>query len=126
MHGELRVAQEEKSKLAENLQQTNRTVSGLQTRLSTIEATKARNKKIWRIIYGVLFSISGTAVLLWLPAIHNWPWLQSHPHRLDLYFAAIVFVFGLSWGIFAWKGRAWALAFVVLAVIIRIIGILGH
>lgn len=68
---ELAAAHEEKSKLAGTLQQTNQTISDLQTRLSAIEAAKVRNRKIWRVIGGVAFSVAGWATLLWLPAIRN-------------------------------------------------------
>jgi hypothetical protein len=121
---ELAAAHEEKSKLAGTLLQTNQTISDLQTRLSAIEAAKVCNRKIWRVIGGVVFSVAGWATLLWLPAIRNWTWLQSHPQRISLYLAGFLLVAGLGWAIFAWKHRAWALSALILAVVVKLIGIL--
>lgn len=121
---ELAAAHEEKSKLAGTLQQTSQTISDLQARLSAIETEKARNRKIWRVIGGVIFSVSGWATLLWLPTIRNWTWLESHPQRISLYLAGFLLVAGLGWVIFAWKHRAWALSALILAVFVKLIGIL--
>jgi hypothetical protein len=121
---ELASVHEEKSKLAEALQQTNQAIADLKARLTAIEKKKARNRKIWRVISGVAFSVAGFASLLWLPAFRNWTWLQSHPQRISLYLAGFLLVAGLGWAIFAWKHRAWALGAVILAVVVQLIGIL--
>jgi flagellar biosynthesis GTPase FlhF len=121
---ELQTAREEKEMLDGSLQAKLATVSGLQTKLSAIEATKSRNRKKWRCIGGTIFAVAGWAVLLWLPAIQNWPWLQNHHQKISLYLAGFLLVAGLSWSIFAWKHRAWAVSAVILAVIIKLIGIL--
>lgn len=121
---ELAAAHEEKSKLAGTLQKTNQTVSDLQTRLSAIETEKGRNRKMWRVVGTVVFTLSGWGTIWWLPAIRNWNWLQTHTHKNSLYFAALLIIPGLAWTVFGWKGRLWVLGGVVLAVIIRLIGVL--
>ena len=121
---ELTTANEAKSQLTGTLQQTNATVSELQTQLAEIAEAKERTKKILRVIGGIVFTLIGWGVILLLPAIRDWQWLQSHPHKLSFYLAALVLIPGLAWGVFAWKGRAWAFASIVVAVIIRLIGVL--
>jgi hypothetical protein len=115
---------EEKSKLAGTLQQSSQTVSDLQTRLSAIETEKARNRKLWRAVGAVVLTLAGWGVVWWLPAIQHWTWLQTHTHKNSLYFAALLLIPGLAWAIFGWKGRLWVLSGVVLAVVIRLIGVL--
>jgi hypothetical protein len=121
---ELAAAHEEKSKLAGTLQQTNQTISDLQARLSAIETEKARNRKIWRVVGSIVLTLVGWATVWWLPAIQNWNWLQTHTHKNSLYFAALLLIPGMAWAIFGWKGRLWVLSGVVLAVVIRLIGVL--
>jgi hypothetical protein len=121
---ELAAAHDEKSKLTGTLQQTNQTVADLQIRLLAIETEKARNRKIWRVVGTVVFTLVGWAAVWWLPAIQNWNWLQTHTHKSSLYFAALLFIPGVAWAIFGWKGRLWVLSGVVLAVVIRLIGVL--
>jgi hypothetical protein len=120
-HAELAAVNEEKLKLTGTLQQTSQKVSDLQTRLSAIEA---RNRKISRVISGIVFSLAGWAAVLWLPLISNWQWLQTHQRKVSIYLAAFVLIAGFAWGLFAWKHRAWAWSALVLAVVIRLIGVL--
>ena len=121
---ELTTANQAKTQLAGTLQQTNATVSALQTQLAEIAEAKERTKKIWRTIGGVIFTLVGCAAIWWLPIIRDWQWLQTHPHKTSLYFAAFLLIPGLAWAIFGWKGRVWVLTGVIVAVIIRLIGVL--
>jgi len=121
---QLAAVNSEKTRLEESLHQKNKEVTDLTEKLDAIDVVKARNGKILRVTGGALFTLIGWSVVLWLPAIQNWIWLQQHPHKLSFYFAAMVLIPGLSWGIFSWKGKLWAFGSIVLAVIIKFIGIL--
>lgn len=115
---------EEKSKLAGNVQQANQTVSELNAKLLAVEEDKDRIRKIWRVVGGVGLSIVGWASLLWLPAFSTWGWLQNHPHKISLYLAGFLLIAGLNWTVFAWKHRSWALSTIILAIAIKLIGVL--
>lgn len=114
----------EKTELVTILRETEQIVTELQDKLAGIEASKMRLRKILRILGGIVFTLAGWALLIWLPQIENWSWLQGHAHKGGLYLAAFLIIAGLGWSIFAWRGRLWALGGVVLTVIIELIQVL--
>lgn len=121
---EIALSRQELEATACSLKAKSEEASELKAQVATLEAGRVRNRKLLRVGGGVLLTLGLWACLAWLPAIQAWQWLQSHPHKLSLYLAAVMLAPAIAWAIFAWKGRIWALAGVILAVIIQLIGVL--
>lgn len=114
----------EKADLTTTLQQTTDRLSDLEKKLAAQEASRKNNIKFLRLIGGIIFTLSGWALIQWQPQIQNWQWLQAHEHKNGLYLAAFLIIPGLGWSIFAWKGRRWVIIAVVLAIVLQLIQIL--
>ncbi len=96
----------------------------LEQYLGTSEASLSWYRKTFRGIAVAIFASIGWSLIIWLPALQNWEWLQNHQHRMGLYLSAFILVPGLAWSLFGWKGRLWALGALVLAVIMQLIQVL--
>jgi hypothetical protein len=96
----------------------------LENNLSIIEASLSRHRKTLRGIGALAFVAIGWGLIIWLPMLQTWDWLQNHQHRMGLYLSAFLLVARIAWSIFGWERRLWALGAIVLAVILQLIQVL--
>lgn len=114
----------EATKIHQQLEVAKTTKDELAKHLSVTEASLSRHRKLLRSFAIAVFVFIGWGLIIWLPILQNWEWLQSHQHKIGLYLSAFLLVPGLAWSLFGWKGRLWTVGALVLAVIIQLIQVL--
>ncbi len=114
----------ESAQILQQLEKVKTEKVELEKHLISTEASLSKHRKTLRGLGVAGFTAIGWGLLIWFPMLQSWDWLQNHQHKIGLYLSAFLLVAGLAWSIFGWKGRLWALAAIVLAVIVQLIQVL--
>ncbi len=84
------------------------TIQGLKNEL---DSTKLFIK---RLVIGLVIGVVGLLLIIVLPLIFKWQWLNEHPNRLGLYVSSGFIILGFAWCIFDKKNRNFAFGSMVL------------
>lgn len=89
------------------------------------EKERDRNASLLRLGVGLLVAMLGTFVVVVLPGLIQWPWLDEHPNRLGLRGGAMMVVVGGATAIVGWKRwQGWVLVLVTggFSVLFQVLG----